>query len=75
MEVRIHESKIYAACTATKKSYNIKFLSAKGEDISPLARMAAKSFWFDKDNPQYKPDSIQEGKVQEDGTIIIEPPK
>lgn len=70
IKVRISEDKLNAI-DGNGKTYPIKFLSKSGEDITGLAEMASKSYWFDKDNLQYKPFSFQDGELTEGGKIII----
>ena len=70
MKVKISDDKLHAI-DSNGKIYPIKFESKSGEDLTGLAKMASKSYWFDKDRPQYTPSSLQEGKLTEEGTIII----
>lgn len=71
MKVTIREDKLSAE-SSNGTIYKIKHISNTGEDITGLAEMASKSHWWDIDRPWFKPGTIQEAYLLDDGMIIID---
>jgi len=75
MKVKITTDKLHGACLKTGKVYQIHHQAKDGRDLTSLASIAAKSYWFTRDNPQFTPGSIQEALLLENGRIKIIDPK
>lgn len=71
MKVKITEDKLHGVCQDSKEQYEIHHFGMKGEDLTGLASIASKSSWFEKDNPQFTPGTIQEAVLLENGRIEI----
>lgn len=71
MKVKITKDKLHGICIVTGIEYLIHHESKDGRDMTSLASIAAKSFWWDKDQPQFKPDTIQEAVLLNNGRIEI----
>lgn len=71
IKVKITEDKLHGVCEETNTEYLIHHESKDGKDMTSLASIASKSFWFVKDNPQFKPGTIQKAFVLKNGRIKI----
>jgi hypothetical protein len=71
IKVKITEDKLHAICLNSGKNYLINHKSNNGEDITSLAEIASKTSWFEVDNPQFKPNTIQDAVVLENGRVYI----
>lgn len=71
IKVKITEDKLNAINLKTNEKHLIDHKSKDGEDITALAEIASKCSWFEIDNPQFKPNTIQDGFILENGRIHI----
>jgi len=71
MKVKIAKTKLHGICEETGKKYLIHHESKDGKDMTSLAKTASKSYWFDVDNPQFKPNTIQNAKMLSNGRIEV----
>jgi len=71
IKVKITDDKLHGICLATGEEYLIHHESKDGKDLTSLAEIASKSFWWDKDRPQFKPGTIQNARILKNGRIEI----
>ena len=71
IKVRITEDKLHGVCIETGTEYLIHHESKDGKDLTSLAEIASKSFWWDKDRPQFKPNTIQNAEILSNDRIRI----
>jgi len=71
MLVEITEDKLHGVCQESNIEYLIHHEGHNGRDNTDLAAIAAKSYWFDVDMPEFRPYTIQNAKLLKNGRIEI----